>query len=304
MLDLLDVEWANIEAALEFCAGSPAGAESVRGWGCRWRPICGPTGWCEAATGSAFAIWGRSWKWPRRPVRLVRWPCSRSGTSPRRPGIYDAALAGFEEARRVSEQDGRGPRAGVRLVRARAGPPAAGGDRAGQRVAGRGAGGDAGGGRRARAGDGPVFLCHGDGRRRPAGRCPAAGPGRAARQRPGRGPAQPGKLEHAAGDRGVAAGRSPGGGGEDQGSGTTPGPDRAPVGHGDEPGGPSPGRRDRPGGPNVPRCCWVQARRYGTSSETRSCPPGGRLTTMAAKRPPGRPLARAATAPAGRRAMR
>ncbi|HZE04922.1 MAG TPA: LuxR C-terminal-related transcriptional regulator [Solirubrobacteraceae bacterium] len=102
VLDLLDVEWGNVEAALDYCGGSPAQAETglrmagdlwlywlVRG---RYRIGCGHL---EAFLASApapsaaraLALWGRSF--------LMR------GI-----GDYPGALAGFEDARRVSEEIG------------------------------------------------------------------------------------------------------------------------------------------------------------------------------------------------------
>ena len=107
MLDLLDAEWANVEAALDFCAGSPAGAEPglpelglqmaadlwlywlVRG---RYQIGRGHLRTFLAiapAPGAtrAMALWAFGW--------LAQ-----------ATGDHDAALASFEEARQVSQQAG------------------------------------------------------------------------------------------------------------------------------------------------------------------------------------------------------
>ena len=102
LIDMLDLEWANIEAALDFCAGSEADARlglrmasdlwvywTARG---RYRlgfghlekllvlePTPSPT--------RAFALWAFGW----------------TGQA---TGDHDSALAAFEDARRVSEEAG------------------------------------------------------------------------------------------------------------------------------------------------------------------------------------------------------
>jgi predicted ATPase/DNA-binding CsgD family transcriptional regulator len=107
VLDLLDVEWANVEAALDFCAGSPAAAgpglpelglrmaaDLWLYWGIRGRYQIGRRhletflALSPAPTGTrAMALWA-------------------FGMSAQATGDHEAALAGFEEARRVSEQTG------------------------------------------------------------------------------------------------------------------------------------------------------------------------------------------------------
>jgi predicted ATPase/DNA-binding CsgD family transcriptional regulator len=103
MLDALDDEWANVEAALDFCAGSPADVELglrmaadlwlywlVRG---RYRIGCRHL---ETFLQMALA--------PSAARAMALWAFGYFAQS---TGDHDAALARFEEARRVSEQTGR-----------------------------------------------------------------------------------------------------------------------------------------------------------------------------------------------------
>jgi predicted ATPase/DNA-binding CsgD family transcriptional regulator len=102
VLDALDVEWANVEAALEFCAGSPASAElglamAAELWlywmtrgryraGCRHLETFLTMAQAPSAT---------------RARALCAFAELVQGT-----GDYDSALAHFAEARRVSVQTG------------------------------------------------------------------------------------------------------------------------------------------------------------------------------------------------------
>jgi non-specific serine/threonine protein kinase len=105
MLDLLDAEWANVEAALDFCAGSPAAAEPGRPelglrmaadlwlyWGIRGRYPVGRRR-LEAFLALAPA--------PTATRAMALWAF---GMSAQATGDNEVALAHFEEARRVSEQ--------------------------------------------------------------------------------------------------------------------------------------------------------------------------------------------------------
>jgi predicted ATPase/DNA-binding CsgD family transcriptional regulator len=107
MLDLLDAEWANVEAALDFCAGSPAGAESELPepglrmaadlwlyWAIRGRYQVGRRR-LEAFLTSAPA--------PTATRAMALWAL---GIFTQATGDREAALACFGEARRVSEQTG------------------------------------------------------------------------------------------------------------------------------------------------------------------------------------------------------
>jgi predicted ATPase/DNA-binding CsgD family transcriptional regulator len=102
VLEALDLEWANVEAALEFCAESPADAElglrmaadlwlywNVRG---RYRSGCRHLQTLlalvpEPSATRAMALWA-------------------FGFLAQAAGDHGAALAGFEEARRVAEEAG------------------------------------------------------------------------------------------------------------------------------------------------------------------------------------------------------
>ncbi len=122
VLDVLDVEWPNVEAALEFCAGSPDTAElglamaadlwlywQLRG---RYRVGCR-----HLRTLLEMA--------PAPSAARARALCA-FGQLAQATGDYEAALAHFEEAQRVSEQAGwhlelRFALVGLGLVRLRLG---------------------------------------------------------------------------------------------------------------------------------------------------------------------------------------
>jgi predicted ATPase/DNA-binding CsgD family transcriptional regulator len=107
MLDLLDVEWANVKAALDFCAGSPAAAE----------PELPELGLRMAADLWLYwAVRGRYQVGRRRLEAFLA--LSRAPTASRAMALWalgflaqatgdnEVALAHFEEARQVSEQTG------------------------------------------------------------------------------------------------------------------------------------------------------------------------------------------------------
>jgi predicted ATPase/class 3 adenylate cyclase/DNA-binding CsgD family transcriptional regulator len=102
VLDVLDVEWTNVEAALEFCAGSPATAElglqmaadlwlywMVRG---RYR--------------AGRRHLGALLKMAPAPSATRAMALSAFGILVQATGDHEAALACYEQARRVSEQAG------------------------------------------------------------------------------------------------------------------------------------------------------------------------------------------------------
>jgi len=127
MLDLLDVEWANVKAVLDFCGGSPAYAEP---------------GLPELGLRMAADLWlywlvrGRYQVGRRRLEAFLALSLAPTATRAmalwalgflaQATGDHDPALAGFGEARRVSEQTG-GDRelayalSGLALVRLRLG---------------------------------------------------------------------------------------------------------------------------------------------------------------------------------------
>jgi predicted ATPase/DNA-binding CsgD family transcriptional regulator len=107
VLDALDVEWANVEAALDFCAGTPAdagpelpelglrmAADLWLYWGIRGRYQIGRRHLED------FLVLAAA---PTATRAMALWAL---GMSAQATGDYDAALAAFEEARRVSEQTG------------------------------------------------------------------------------------------------------------------------------------------------------------------------------------------------------
>jgi len=102
MLDALDAEWANVEAALDFCAGSPAHAEL----GLRMAADL----WLFWLVRGRYQIGRRHLETflhvapaPSAARAMALWAL---GFLAQTTGDHDAALAGFEEARRVSEQTG------------------------------------------------------------------------------------------------------------------------------------------------------------------------------------------------------
>ena len=81
MFQTLDIEWANVEAALDFCAGSPPDVEPGSS---PWSPICGFIGQCavaiEPAADASTLSWGRSWPSRRHPLsQRELWPRWRWG---------------------------------------------------------------------------------------------------------------------------------------------------------------------------------------------------------------------------------
>ena len=115
LLDQLDTEWANMEAALEFCAGSPAGSGM---------PALGVQ---IAADLSAYWLVRGRYRIGRRhlgtfldmvpaadPTRArALWALAFLAQS---TGDHDVALAGFEEVRRVGKQTGGDRELGYALV--------------------------------------------------------------------------------------------------------------------------------------------------------------------------------------------
>jgi len=107
MLDLLDVEWANVEAALDFCGRSPADAEpELPGLGMRMAADL----WLYWLIRGRYQM-GRSHLGtflqmapaPSATRAMALWALGFLAQS---TGGHETALAGFEEARRVSEQAG------------------------------------------------------------------------------------------------------------------------------------------------------------------------------------------------------
>jgi predicted ATPase/DNA-binding CsgD family transcriptional regulator len=102
VLDALDVEWANVEAALDFCAGAPAGA----GLGLRMAADL----WLYWAVRGRFQAGRRHLETflalvpaPTATRAMALWALGMNAQS---AGDHKVALALFEEARRVSEQTG------------------------------------------------------------------------------------------------------------------------------------------------------------------------------------------------------
>jgi predicted ATPase/DNA-binding CsgD family transcriptional regulator len=129
MLNLLDAEWANVEAALDFCARSPDGAESgLPGLGLQM-----------AANLALYWLVRGRYQSGRRHLETFLGMVPAPGATramalwalaflAQATGDLDVALAGFEEARRVSEQTaGKRELAyallGLGLVRLRLGQP-------------------------------------------------------------------------------------------------------------------------------------------------------------------------------------
>ena len=107
VLDLLDAEWANVEAALDFCAGSPAGAElGLPAAGLRMAADL----WLYWLVRGRYRIGRRHLETflgmvpaPGATRAMALWA---SGFLAQSTGDHEVALAGFAEARRVSEQTG------------------------------------------------------------------------------------------------------------------------------------------------------------------------------------------------------
>jgi len=107
MLDALDAEWANVKAALDFCAGAPAGAEpGLPELGLQMAADL----WLYWAVRGRYQIGRR-----RLQVFLALAPAPAAtramalwalGFLAQATGDNEVALAHFEEARRVSEQAG------------------------------------------------------------------------------------------------------------------------------------------------------------------------------------------------------
>jgi non-specific serine/threonine protein kinase len=107
MLDLLDVEWANVEAALDFCGGSSAGAgPGLPELGLRMAADL----WLYWAIRGRYQIGRRHLETfltlARAPTATRAMALWALGFLAEAPGDHDAALASLEEARRVSEQTG------------------------------------------------------------------------------------------------------------------------------------------------------------------------------------------------------
>jgi non-specific serine/threonine protein kinase len=127
MLDALDAEWANVKAALDFCAGSPAGAEpGLPELGLRMAADL----WLYWAVRGRYRIGRRRLEAflalapaPTATRAMALWAL---GFLAQATGDNEVALAHFEEARRVSEHTG-GDRelayalSGLGLVRLRRG---------------------------------------------------------------------------------------------------------------------------------------------------------------------------------------
>jgi predicted ATPase/DNA-binding CsgD family transcriptional regulator len=107
MLDLLDIEWANIEAALEFCGGPPAGPQS---------PLAA-LGLRMAVDLSLYWLVRGRYQVGRRHLEtflgMVQAPDATRAMAlwsfallAQTTGDHDVALTRFEQARRVSEQTG------------------------------------------------------------------------------------------------------------------------------------------------------------------------------------------------------
>ena len=108
VLDALDVEWANVEAALDFCSGAPAAAG-------RGLPELGlqmaADLWLYWAVRGRFQVGRRHLETflalapaPTATRAMALWAL---GMNAQTTGDHKNALAHFEEARRVSEQTGR-----------------------------------------------------------------------------------------------------------------------------------------------------------------------------------------------------
>jgi predicted ATPase/DNA-binding NarL/FixJ family response regulator len=107
MLELLDVEWVNVKAALDFCSGSTAGAEAeLPELGLRMAADL----WLYWLVRGRYQVGRRCLETfltlapaPTATRGMALWAF---GYLAQATGDLDAALAGFEEVRRVSEQTG------------------------------------------------------------------------------------------------------------------------------------------------------------------------------------------------------
>jgi non-specific serine/threonine protein kinase len=107
VLNALDAEWANVEAALDFCGGSPAGAEpGLPELGLRMAADL----WLFWLVRGRYQIGRRHLETflhmapaPTATRTMALWAFGFLAQS---TGDHEIALAGFEEARRVSEQTG------------------------------------------------------------------------------------------------------------------------------------------------------------------------------------------------------
>jgi predicted ATPase/DNA-binding CsgD family transcriptional regulator len=127
MLDALDAEWANVEAALDFCSGSPAGAEpELPELGLQMAADL----WLYWAVRGRYQIGRRHLETflhmapaPSAARAMALWAL---GMLAQATGDNQVALANFEEAWRVSEQTGGGPErayalSGLAVIRLRLG---------------------------------------------------------------------------------------------------------------------------------------------------------------------------------------
>jgi tetratricopeptide (TPR) repeat protein len=238
MFDELDVEWANVEAALDFCTGSPPDAEMGLRiaadlwlyWTVRGRYRAGNRR-LEALLEVAPT------PTPTRAMALWALGFHSQATSD-----FSAALPAFEEARKVADETG-GDRElayamfGLALAQIRLGNIEEARDWTAQSC------------ERLLRVDDPYglalclyFMATAVATRRSAARRAAPGRGRPSSQRAGWRPDGAGHLERDTRDRRVAAGRRARRG-ETQGRAPDPEPDRPPLGDADEPAGLSLHRR-------------------------------------------------------------
>ena len=93
-------------------------------------------------------------------------------------------------------------------------------------------------------------------------------------------------------------------GGETQGGGPDPGPDRSPLGHAHEPGGSGLGGGRPPDSWNERRCCWAPSAALAPRARDRRCSRTCRPTTTRARRRSVPAWTKPATAAVGSGAMR
>jgi predicted ATPase len=297
-LDAMDVEWANVEAALEFCAGSPAAA----GLGLRMAGNLGVYWMVRGRYRAGLRHVGTFLETVPAPSPARARALCAFGVLAQASGDYEAALARFEEARRVCEEAGWHRELGHALgwlvvVRLRLGRVELADEAtAAWREAVTGADDTAG---RMMGLYGLIVVAFAAGRLANARRlalegvrdCDQIGD----KITGGMVNTLLGIVEWRSGDPGRRRQRSR----RRYDSRTGP----ATGGAWRAAWRDWPGWRGLPDGPNAPRCCWVPARPCAPSSEPRSCPLCG-LTTTDAKRRPGWPWTRPATALAGRRDTR